>query len=137
MPPHVYCSFQHLRHESNLNVHQGMNKKIWYIHLMDCSYHKKIKKSCRLQHERTLRTLCLIRHQTGKISTVCSHLNVGSKQTNHPKFTYREKNGGSQRHRSGGMHEGGQIVQTFSCKISPGEVMYNMVTIVHNSALQI
>ena len=34
------------------------------------------------------------------------------------------------------MGEGGQKVQTFSYKvISPGDVMYNMVTIVNNSVL--
>ena len=58
-----------------------------------------------------------------------------NKNQKHQAHRYREQIGGCQRQGVGvgEMGEGRQKVQTFSYKISHGDVIYSMVTIVNNT----
>lgn len=56
-----------------------------------------------------------------------------------PDYGYREQIAGCQRQGQGvgKIGEGGQKVQSSNYKISPGDVMYSMVTLVNNNVLYI
>jgi len=141
----VHCSVTYNSQDTE-TCYGWMNKENVYTHTHTHTQtgHKKRRKSCRSWHGCPLRALlCSVKSSQRKTNielydfTSMWNLKKKNTKTLPLKLSYREDTGCCQRWGVGEVGEVGQRYKFPVTKSSSGDVIYSLVTIVHNTVLYI